>query len=256
MGEVMDISGDLEVWKGKVALVTGASSGIGAATARALSRAGLRVALWARRTDLLETLAGELPGESLVHKVDLRREEDILSGFAHLREKWGGCDVLVNNAGLGYKTSVLEGRSTDWREMLEVNVLGLLICSREALSDMRQRGDRGHLVHISSLAGHRVPHGVGVYSATKFAVRALTESTRQELREAGSLIRVSSISPGLVVTGFHENFMGSREAAAEIYQRHECLKPEDVARQVVWLIAQPPHVQIHDILMRPTEQLS
>ncbi|MEX2381720.1 MAG: SDR family NAD(P)-dependent oxidoreductase [Opitutales bacterium] len=252
----MSVPNEMEGWKGRVALVTGASSGIGAAVARALSEAGLRVVMWARRMDRLEELAGKLPGEVLLRKVDLRSEEEILAGFEHLRERWGGCDALINNAGLGHKTSVMEGETGAWREMLEVNVLGLLICTREALSDMRRRENAGHVIHLSSMAGHRVPPGTGVYSATKFAVRALTEATRQELREIESPIRVSAISPGLVVTEFHEKFYQSRERAEEVYGRHQCLRAADVAQQVIWLLGQPPHAEIHDILMRPTAQKS
>lgn len=252
----MSVEKEMERWKGKVALVTGASSGIGAAIARALSEAGLRVALWARRTERLETVAAGLPGESLLGKVDLRSESEILSGFADLREKWGGVDVLVNNAGLGFKTSISDGETGQWREMLEVNVLALLICSREALADMRRRNSAGHIVHISSMAGHRLPPGSGVYASTKFAVRALTEALRQELREVGSDIRVSAVSPGFVVTEFHEKFFSNRETAEELYSRHQCLKPEDVASAVLGLLAQPAHVEVHDVLMRPTAQKS
>lgn len=244
----------MERWKGKVALVTGASSGIGAATARALSEAGMRVALWARRSDRLEELAGSISGETLVRRVDVRSEEEILSGFNEIREKWGGVDVLINNAGLGHKTTIQEGKTEAWREMLDVNVLALLICSREALADMRRQKSAGHVIHLSSMSAHRVPSGSGVYSATKFAVRALTEALRQELREAGSEIRVSAVSPGFVVTEFHQKFFESREVAEELYGRHDCLKPEDVARSIIWLLDRPPHMEVHDVLMRPTAQ--
>jgi NADP-dependent 3-hydroxy acid dehydrogenase YdfG len=106
--------------------------------------------------------------------------------FGAIREKFGGVDVLVNNAGLGHDAPLTSGATDEWREMLELNVLALCICTREAIADMRRRGDDGHVVHVSSLAAHRVPPGSGVYAATKFAVRALTEALRQELRALGS----------------------------------------------------------------------
>jgi NADP-dependent 3-hydroxy acid dehydrogenase YdfG len=161
-----------------VALVTGASSGIGRAIALKLAQEGYRLALGARRLERLEELATELQAlgaEVLIQAVDLRQEADILAFFQAIRQRWGGVDVLINNAGLGHKQSLLDGDTEAWRDMLEVNVLALCICTREATRDMRQRGGKGHVVHISSMSGHRVPGGSGVYSATKFAVRSLTE---------------------------------------------------------------------------------
>src|SRR5687767_3253613 len=169
----------------RVALVTGASSGIGAAVARALAQADMRVALLARRVDRLRALAEDIRRERpaadlLVLPCDLRREEDILAAFAVVRGQWGGVDVMVNNAGLGRDAPLVDGVTEAWREMLDVNVLALAICTREAVADMRRRGDRGHVVHVSSMAAHRVPGGSGIYSATKFAVRSLTEGLRKE----------------------------------------------------------------------------
>jgi len=139
--------------------------------------------------------------------------------------------------------------------MLEVNVLGLSVCTREAVQRMRRRGiDDGHIIHISSMSSHRVPPGSGMYAATKFAVRALTEALRKELREQGSSIRVGAISPGYVETEFAERYHGSREMADETYSRFPVLQPEDIADAVCYMIDTPPHVQIHDMLMRPTEQ--
>ena len=200
----------MDRWRGKVAVVTGASSGIGRAIVHALARDGMRVAFCARREDRLDDLTRELldgePAPSaadlLVRRVDMREEAQILELFTRVREKWGGVDVLVNNAGLGHASPLVSGSTEDWREMLEVNVLGLCVATREAVADMRTRGDDGHVIHIGSMAGHRVPAGAGVYSATKFAVRALTEGLRQELRALESGIRVTAISPGYVETEF------------------------------------------------------
>ncbi len=243
--------------KGRVALVTGASSGIGREIASALLEQGVKVALCARREERLSELAARYPAEqTLACRVDLRRETEILAAFAAVRERWGGVDLLVNAAGLGRKAPLTEGSSEAWRQMLEVNVLGLCICTREALQDMRARGDDGHVVHISSMSAHRVPEGSGVYSATKFAVRSLTEGLRQELRALGSRIRVSSVSPGFVQTEFAEVFHGSVAAAEEIYGRMDVLQPQDVAATVMHLLKAPAHVAVHDVLMRPTEQRS
>ena len=239
----------------RVALVTGASSGIGRAVAVALLRAGARVALSARRADRLEAVAAAYPSErTLVCTADLRREEEITAMFDAIRRSWGGVDILVNSGGLGRKAPLVEGPTDAWREMLEVNVLGLCVCTREAVADMRRRGDAGHIVHVSSMAAHRVPGGSGVYSATKYAVRALTEGLRKELRELGSQIRVSSVSPGFVETEFAEVYHGTPEAADQTYGRFKVLEAEDVAATVLHVLESPSHVSIHDVLMRPTEQ--
>jgi 17beta-estradiol 17-dehydrogenase / 3beta-hydroxysteroid 3-dehydrogenase len=164
-------------------------------------------------------------------------------------------DVLINNAGLGHHAPLVSGETAAWREMLELNVLALCVCTREAIAGMRRRGvDDGHIVHVSSMAGYRVPPDSGVYAATKHAVRALTESLRQELRAAGSGIRVGAISPGFVETEFAEHYHRSAELARQEYGRYKVLEPADIAEATLYLLAQPAHVQIHDILMRPTLQ--
>ena len=128
------------------------------------------------------------------------------------------------------------------------------MCTREAVADMRRRGDDGHVVHVSSMAAHRVPPGSGMYSASKYAVRALTEALRQELRAAGSQIRVGAVSPGFVETEFAARYSKSDEAAQETYGQFKVLEPGDVAEAVKYLLSTPPHVQVHDILMRPRDQ--
>ena len=217
----------------------------------------MRVAVCARRQDRLEALAAKhANAQVLVQRVDLRSEADILSAFSAVRERWGGVDLLINAGGLGRKAPLTEGSSELWREMLEVNVLGLCICTREAIQDMRARGDDGHVVHLSSMAAHRVPEGSGVYSATKFAVRSLTEGLRQELRALGSGIRVTSVSPGFVETEFAEVYHGSAEAALQTYGRFKVLQPQDVAATVMHVLKAPEHVAVHDVLIRPTGQRS
>lgn len=243
-----------------VALITGASSGIGAAIARRLAAAGYNLAICARRIDRLHQLAEELGEASqtmvLAQAVDLRQEEEILKFFNIIRHTWGGIDVLINNAGLGHKEPLMSGATAAWQEMLDVNVLALCICTREAVKDMQKRGDRGHILHLSSMSGYRVPGASGVYAATKHAVRALTEGLRQELRAAKSNIRVSSISPGFVETEFAAKYYQSSDKAQELYSRYPVLQPADIAEAVWYALSQPEHVQVHDVLLRCTQQES
>ncbi len=249
----------MERWRDRVALVTGASSGIGRAVAGALCSDGMKVVVTARREERLLQIAREMEpfgGTLCPVKADLRDDSDIARLFSVVRERFGGVDVLVNNAGLGRRAPLMEGPAEDWREMLDVNVYALCLCTREAVADMRRRGDDGHVIHVSSMGGHRVPQGSGVYAATKFAVRALTESLRQELRAAGSDIRVSAISPGFVETEFAEVFSRDPAAAEATYGRFPVLQPEDVAEMVRFVLSNPAHVQVHDLLVRPTRQVS
>jgi NADP-dependent 3-hydroxy acid dehydrogenase YdfG len=247
-----------EELSGQSAVVTGASSGIGAATARALAAAGASVTIAARRADRLEALAAELRAAGtrvVVQPTDMRREDDVVRLIAVARERFGGVDVLVNNAGLGRNAPLSSSSSAPWREMLEVNVLGLAIATREAIQDMERRGVAGHVVHVSSMAGHRVPGpDGGMYAASKFAVRGLTEALRQELRARGSAIRVTAVSPGYVDTEFADVMTGKPGAREALGVRMKVLEATDVARAVLWVVTQPPHVQVHDVLLRPTAQ--
>ena len=243
---------------GRSVVVTGASSGIGVATARTFAAAGACVTLAARREDRLRDLASQLESSGArvaVARTDMRVEDDVLRLFDLTRQRFGGVDVLVNNAGLGRSAPLSSGPSEAWREMLEVNVLGLCIATREAIKDMDRRQVAGHIVHVSSMAGHRVPGpDSGVYAATKFAVRALTEGLRQELRARQSPIRVSAVSPGYVDTEFAAVFSGSAPDAPPPVRHIKVLAPQDVAAAILWLTSQPPHVQVHDVLLRPTAQ--
>jgi NADP-dependent 3-hydroxy acid dehydrogenase YdfG len=263
----------MESWRDRIALVTGGSAGIGAAICRTLVERGMRVATCARRLDRLDALARDLGvgDERLLRlRVDLRDEAQILAMFAEVREQWGGVDVLVNNAGLGHKAPLVSGATEKWRDMLEVNVLALCICTREAIMDMQRRdvagraaimdmqrrGVAGHVLHISSMSGYRVPDQSGVYAGSKFAVRALTEALRQELRALGSAIRVTAISPGFVESEFAELYHQSAAAVQASYGGIKVLDAANVAEAVVYALSQPEHVQIHDILLRPTGQRS
>lgn len=247
----------MERWRGRVALVTGASSGIGKEVAERLLDAGMKVVVTARRKERLQAMVDGREGLAIA--CDFRDTDAIEAMFAKVRQEWGGVDVLVNSAGLGRDAPLMTGATEHWREMIEVNLLALCVCTREAIGDMRGRGDDGHVIHISSMAGHRVPPGSGVYSATKFAVRSLTEGLRQELRAAGSLCRVTSISPGFVETEFLEVFLEDVDEGKQAYaDRGEggALTAGDVAESVMHVLAAPASAEIHDVLMRPTRQVT
>ncbi|XP_069684395.1 dehydrogenase/reductase SDR family member 11-like [Periplaneta americana] len=250
----------MERWTGKVAVVTGASAGIGAAIAAELVRRGLRVAGLARRVDKIQELAQSLtdaPGTLHAIKCDLSKEEDILSAFSQI-EELGGVDILINNAGVLFESLLSQGSTVEWRSMWDVNVLGLSICTREAFRSMRERQqDHGHMIHINSIAGHYDvgKEGMHMYSATKHAVTALTEGLRRELVALHSNIRVTSISPGLVET---EMFLVGMESidAEELYSKWPSLKPQDIADAVVYVLGTPPHVQIHELTIKPVGEIN
>ncbi|MEZ6187098.1 MAG: SDR family NAD(P)-dependent oxidoreductase [Planctomycetota bacterium] len=245
-----------ERFKGRVALVTGATRGIGRAVVDMLVDLGLRVVACGRDQPRLDALAAAHGEAVWPLALDLRDVAAIEATFAQVRERWGGVDVLVNNAGLGKAAPLLSGDAEDWRTMLDVNVLALCVCTREATRDMLARG-RGHVVHVSSLSGHRVAGGTGgVYAASKFAVRALTEGLRRELQQQGAdRVRVTAISPGFVETDFHRTMHGLPEGdPAGKPVDYPMLTPEDVAGAVRYALCTPDHVQIHDVLMRPTQQ--
>ncbi|KAG7240793.1 hypothetical protein INR49_026380 [Caranx melampygus] len=252
----------MDRWRGRVALVTGASVGIGAAVARELVRSGMKVVGCARDVDKIQKLSAEcqtagLSGVLVPFKCDLTNEEEILSMFSIIKEQHKGVDVCINNAGLGHSEPLLSGKTSSWRSMLDVNVLALSVCTREAYQSMKERNvDDGHIININSMSGHRVNHNSSAhfYSATKYAVTALTEGLRQELREANTHIRATCISPGVVKTEFVLRFCGNDAEKAAAAYSFEPLKAIDVANTVTYVLSAPPHVQIGDIHMRPVEQ--
>jgi NADP-dependent 3-hydroxy acid dehydrogenase YdfG len=253
----MDASQDgIARWRGKVALVTGANSGIGAAIARELAKAGLKVALAARDPERLAKVEGEIRtagGTCAPFPVDLRNSDGIPALFEAVRKRWSSVDVLINNAGLGYSGPQATGQPAQWREVLEVNVLALAVCTQEAVKAMEGKSDAA-IVNISSLAGHRVVgnRGSDFYAASKFAVRALTDGLRFELVSKGSPIKLSMISPGMVDTDFDAR---SKRGQTRAKQAFELLRPEDIADVVRYLLSTPRRVQIHDVLIRPVGQM-
>jgi NADP-dependent 3-hydroxy acid dehydrogenase YdfG len=225
---------------GPVMLITGASSGIGAATARAASQAGYRIALAARRTVPLSGLARELggPDRALAVPCDVTEWEDQQRLVASALERFGRIDAVFANAGFGAKRGFLEESPEHWREMVLTNVYGAALTIRASIAALRE--SRGHLLLAGSVAGRKVVPG-SLYSCTKWAVTAMSEAARLELH--GSGVRVTLLSPGTVATPFYDDPVGGDQ-----------LLPEDVARAVIFALGQPPHVDVNEILVRPTIQ--
>ncbi|MDA7920570.1 SDR family NAD(P)-dependent oxidoreductase [Verrucomicrobiales bacterium] len=239
---------------GKRAIITGASSGIGFAIAKELARNGVSVALLARRERKLEENVREIVSNGGVADfvtVDLCDEEANCAAIAAAASKLDGLDILINAAGMAKQANLSDGDYEDWKAMLNLNVIALAVATREALPYFPKDG--GHIVNISSMSGHRVPGKGGFYSATKFAVRAMTEGLRQELREADNPTRVSSISPGFVNTELLDHYFGGESSA---YERigHPILQPEEIADLVLHQLTMPKSAEVTDILVRPTAQ--
>jgi NADP-dependent 3-hydroxy acid dehydrogenase YdfG len=250
----------IEQWQGKVALVTGASSGMGEAVARALAAHGMRVALAARRLERLEVLQRDIAaagGQALPVAVDLRDEAAILAMFNAVRKAWGDPDVLINNAGLGWENTLPDGKTAEWREMLDVNVLAASVCMREAVRGMRAKKDVGVVINVASSLSRRVPAGkkLAFYAATKFALRALSDGMREELMAEGAPIRVHLLSPGLTVTGFHEKFYRDASKAKENYDKLNPLSTAEVAKAVCFMLSMPKNVVFDEILFRSVGQV-
>ncbi len=240
----------------RATLVTGASSGIGHATALAFARAGAHVAIAARRRDRLDALADQirgLGGTAHVVAADFAIEAEAARAVHETERAFGRLDILVNNAGVMYLEPVAEADLVRWRRMLEVNLLGLIAASQAALPGMRARRD-GHIVNISSTAGRIANANAAAYSATKFGVVAFSEGLRKEV--VRDRIRVSVIEPGLVATELREHIghAATRSALNEWAESMRQLQPDDVARAIVYCVTQPAHVCINEILMRPTDQ--
>ncbi len=242
---------------GQVAVVTGASAGIGAAVARALAAESARVALAARREDRLQALAAELEGdgaEALAVRTDVARRDEVERLVDAVLERWGRLDVVVANAGIMPVSPVTELRVDDWTRMVDVNVKGVLHTVGAALPPMLEAG-RGHLVTIGSLAGRRPFPGGTVYSATKFAVRALVWGLHLELGAVHG-IRVTDVQPGFVATELLDTVPDPdlRRAWLENWGERRPLQPEDVARAVIFAVTAPEHVAVNEVLVRPLDQ--
>jgi 3-hydroxy acid dehydrogenase / malonic semialdehyde reductase len=240
-------------------LVTGASAGIGEACARAFAAAGARLVLVARRRERLEALATALDREhgteTHLVELDVRDGAAVDAALAALAESWRTIDVLVNNAGLGRGLDRLpDGDPAGWDEMLDTNVKGVLRMIRGVVPGMVARG-RGHVINLGSVAGHEVYPGGAVYCATKHALDAVTRGLRMDLLGTG--VRVSTVDPGMVETEFSVvRFRGDRERAGSVYRGMTPLTPGDVAEAVLWVATRPAHVNIDEIILKPTDQAS
>jgi NADP-dependent 3-hydroxy acid dehydrogenase YdfG len=241
--------------RGKRALISGASSGIGAACARRFASEGASLMLWARRVERLEALAGELRAahgsDVRVAGVDVRDRAAVSAAAADLTSAVP--DILVNNAGLAAGMDPLpSGDPDDWERMIDTNLKGLLWVSRAVLPLMVARGT-GHVVNLGSTAGHWVYPRGNVYNATKYGVRALTEAMNLDV--AGTGIRVSGVDPGYTVTEFAEvRFGGDRDRAQATYRGFTPLSADDVADVIAYIVNLPPHVNILDVLVLPSAQ--
>jgi NADP-dependent 3-hydroxy acid dehydrogenase YdfG len=242
---------------GRRALITGASSGIGAACAELLAARGVHLALVARRAERLESLAARLRGDHAVEvrvdPLDVRDRAAVAAWFDALPAAWRELDLLVANAGLARGLAPLhEGLVDDWEEMIDTNLKGLLYVSRAVLPGMVARG-RGHVIHIGSIAGHEPYAGGNVYCATKHAVTGLNRALA--IDTLGTGVRVSSVDPGLVETEFaNVRFHGDGERAAAVYHGLEPLTPHDVAEAVLFCATRPPHANVREMVLLPAAQ--
>jgi len=240
---------------GQVVAVTGASSGIGEATALACARAGAAVALAARRTDRIDALAArivEQGGRAIAVPTDVGEEIQARAFIERSQAELGRLDVLVNNAGVMLLGPIENAPTEEWRRMIDANVYGVLYCTHAALPLMHAQGS-GHIINVSSVAGRVARAGSGVYNLTKFGVGAFSESLRQEAVELG--IRVTVVEPGAVATELAgHNRPQVLEQMAKRFQGVTPLESEDIANAVLYAIGQPPNVSVNEVLIRPSGQ--
>ncbi len=245
-----------EVLQGKVCVVTGASSGIGAATARRLAGAGAAVAITARREDRLNELAEQIGsdgGRALPIPADITKEDEAISMIERANSELGRLDILVNNAGVMLLGPIQGADTEEWRRMVDINLLGLFYCTHAALPVMRDQGG-GHIVNLSSVAGRTASLGVAAYNATKWGVVGFSEGLRQEALHVK--VRVTVIEPGYVATelqGHSTNEM-AKAAIEDMREKTTPLEAEDIAESIYYAVSQPERVSVNEILIRPTEQ--
>lgn len=242
--------------QGKVALITGASSGIGEATALALAAEGAKVALAARRVDRLQALVQRITdggGEALALACDVADEAQVNAAVQAVQEKWGRLDMLVNNAGVSVLGPILGADTSEWRRAFDINVLGLMYATHAALPLMKEQGG-GHIINMSSLLGRISVVGSGVYAATKWAVGSFSEALRQEA--VNYKVRVTIIEPGLTSTEINDHITdeGTKAMLDSYTGSMKTLEASDIAAAVVYAVTQPAHVSINELLVRPSEQ--
>jgi NADP-dependent 3-hydroxy acid dehydrogenase YdfG len=236
--------------QGRVAVVTGASSGIGEATARALAADGYRVALLARRLDRITALADDLGNGSIAVQADVTDRDSIVAAAERVRQELGGTDVLVNNAGIMLLGPFDSNQRDDYRQMIEVNLLGAITATEIFLDQLKDGG--GDIINISSVAGRTARAGNGVYAATKWGLNGWSESLRQELLPD---VRVTLIEPGAVATELptHITHQATRQGTEQLYSQ-VTVTAEDIAEVIAFAVNRPKHLAIHEILLRPANQ--
>lgn len=235
---------------GKVVAITGASSGIGEATARLLAAQGARVVVGARRSERLETLVADIAanGGSACHRmVDVRRRDDVAAFIAFAEQAFGPIDVLVNNAGIMPLSLMAELRTDDWDRMVDVNIRGVLNGIAAVLPGMKARG-RGHIINVASIGAHLVMPTGAVYCATKYAVWAISEGLRQESPE----LRVTTVSPGVVATELGHDIADSSVRDSLTEWRKTSLSPDAIARAIAYAVAEADEVDVNELIVRPT----
>lgn len=240
--------------KNKIVVITGASSGIGEATARLFAKHGARLILCARRTERLQKLAEDLNTETHILTMDVRDKQDVAKQFANLPENWQAIDILINNAGLALSSDPIQmGNIENWETMIDTNIKGLLYVTHAILPGMQKR-QRGHIVNIGSVAGQECYPNGNVYCATKHAVRALNTSLRIDL--LGQPIRVSEVAPGAVETEFSTVRWNDPQKAADFYNNMIPLQAMDIADAIYFCVSRPEHVDVSQITIMPTIQAS
>jgi NADP-dependent 3-hydroxy acid dehydrogenase YdfG len=235
---------------GRTAVVTGASSGIGAATARALAAGGYRLALLARRVDRIEALANELGNGSIAIEADVTDRNALVAAARRVKTELGGADVLVNNAGVMLLGPFSDEQRDDYRQMIEMNLLGAITATEVFLDQLKDGG--GDIVNISSVAGRTARPGNGVYAATKWGLNGWSESLRQELLPD---VRVTVIEPGAVATELptHITHAATRQGAQQLYDTVE-VTADDIAEVIAFAVSRPRRLAIHEVLLRPAGQ--
>ena len=240
--------------KDKVTIITGASSGIGYATALALSRAGAKIAAGARRVDRLESLKNDIEKENgniLIQKLDVTKKADCDSFIDEVIKKWGTIDILVNNAGIMPLSFFKNLKVHEWDQMIDVNIRGVLYCTAAVIPHMLNKRS-GHIINISSVAGRVVFKAGSVYCATKHAITAFSEGLRQEFSQRAN-IRVTCIEPGVVATELTNTITDkSLEKYVESTKQMNALHAEDIANAILFAVDSPSHMNVNEILVRPT----
>jgi len=250
----------MDRWVGKVAVVTGSSAGIGAKVVVDLANAGMIVVGLARRKERVEALKSQTKG--IIHAIqcDVTSEADIVNAFKWITDNLGGVDVLVNNAGIMRIINLIEpGNTAKIKEVLDTNVMGVVLCTREAFQSMKNRNVDGHIIIINSVAGHQVPNIPGmpsfnIYSPSKYAVTAMTEVLRMEFQKEGTKTKITSISPGGVRTEIGLA-AGISPDMLEGFKDAPMLDSADVSSAVIYVLATKPHVQVHELIIKPLGEL-